>query len=287
LAARLHGAERRPLAYKLCEGAEGIERVVAVDQRPIGRSSRSNAATYTGLLSPIRRLYAELPVSRMRAYTASHFSFNAPEGGCDSCKGSGIHSARQSLYEEVEVECRSCGGRRYRAEVLDVRFRERHIADVLEMSVEEARQFFDVVPDVARRLQLLLDVGLGYLRLGQPATSFSGGEAQRVKLAAELGRPRQGDTLYLLDEPTTGLHLEDVRLLLELLQRLVDEGNSVIVTEHHIELLAAVDWLIDLGPEAGDAGGDIVAAGRPRDVAGVSDSRTGLYLSSYIKENGL
>ena len=285
LAARLHGAERRPLTYKQCEGGDKLERVVAVDQRPIGRSSRSNAATYTGLLAPIRRLYAELPTSRMRAYTASHFSFNAPEGGCDSCRGSGIHSTRQGLYEEIEVECRSCGGRRYRAEVLDVRFRERHIAEVLEMSVEEARQFFDVVPDVSRRLQLLVDVGLGYLRLGQSATSFSGGEAQRVKLAAELGRPRQGDTLYLLDEPTTGLHLEDVRLLLDLLQRLVDEGNSVIVTEHHIELLATVDWLIDLGPEAGDAGGSIVAAGRPRDIAAVAESRTGAYLAEYMGES--
>ncbi len=284
LAARLHGAERRPLAYERCEGAEKVQRVVAVDQRPIGRSSRSNAATYTGLLAPIRRLYADLPVSRMRAYTASHFSFNAPEGSCDSCGGSGIHNTRQGIYEDVEIECRSCGGRRYCAEVLDVRFRERHIAEVLEMSVEEARQFFDAIPKVSRCLQLLVDVGLGYLRLGQSATSFSGGEAQRVKLAAELGRPRQGDTLYLLDEPTTGLHLEDVRLLLELLQRLVDEGNSVLVIEHHIELLATVDWLIDLGPEAGAAGGRIVAEGKPRDVASVSESITGTYLRAYFAE---
>jgi excinuclease ABC subunit A len=284
LAARLHGAERRPLAYERCEGAEKLQRVVAVDQRPIGRSSRSNAATYTGLLAPIRKLYADLPAARMRAYTASHFSFNAPEGSCDSCGGSGIHSTRQGLYEDIEVVCRSCGGQRYCAEVLDVRFRERHIAAVLEMSVEEARQFFDAIPNVANRLQLLLDVGLGYLRLGQPATSFSGGEAQRVKLAAELGRPRQGDTLYLLDEPTTGLHLEDVRLLLELLQRLVDEGNSVLVTEHHIELLATVDWLIDLGPEAGAAGGRIVAVGTPLQVAANPESRTGSYLRAHFDE---
>ncbi len=282
LAAQLQGGERRPLAYQSIEGNERLGRVVGVDQRPMGRSRRSNAATYTGLLSPIRRLYAELPVARMRAYTPSHFSFNAPQGACEVCAGSGMRASQQGAY--AGGECRSCGGLRYRSEVLDVCFRDRHIADVLAMSVDEARAFFDVVPDVSRRLEMLADVGLGYLRLGQEATSFSGGEAQRIKLAAELGRPRQGETLYVLDEPTTGLHLEDVRLLQHLLQRLVDEGNTVIVVEHHIEFLAAVDWLIDLGPEGGATGGRVVAAGIPRTVAYIEASHTGTYLRSYFEE---
>ncbi len=282
LAAQLQGGERRPLAYQSFEGHEHLERVVGVDQRPMGRSRRSNAATYTGLLAPIRRLYAELPLARMRAYTASHFSFNASQGACGVCNGSGWQARLQGEYSSCE--CGSCGGLRYRSEVLDVCFRDRNIADVLAMSVEEARAFFDAVPDVSRRLEMLVDVGLGYLRLGQEATSFSGGEAQRIKLAAELGRPRQGDTLYLLDEPTTGLHLEDVRLLQRLLQRLVDEGNTVVVVEHHIEFLAAVDWLIDLGPEGGAAGGQIVAAGTPRAVAAIEGSHTGTYLQSHFEE---
>ncbi len=282
LAAHLQGAERRPLPYGDCVGIEQVERVVAVDQRPIGRTSRSNAATYTGLLAPIRRLFAELPEARMRAYKPGHFSFNSPEGACDVCNGSGVHSVRRGIFDDLTVACRACGGRRFRAEVLDVRFRERHIAAVLEMDVAEARTFFDAVPEVARRLQTMVEVGLGYLQLGQPATSFSGGEAQRVKLAAELGRARTDHTLYLLDEPTTGLHMEDVRFLLELLQRLVDEGNTVVVVEHHIELVAAADWVIDLGPEGGEAGGRIVACGRPEDVAAVAESHTGAYLRQYL-----
>lgn len=284
LAAQLHASRRRPLAYDRCEGADAIERIIAIDQNPIGRTPRSNAATYTGLFAPIRRLFAELPVARMRAYGAAHFSFNASQGACDSCGGSGVHALGESLWGALESACGTCDGRRYRGEVLDVRFRERHIADVLEMSVEEAHAFFEAVPEVARRLAVLCDVGLGYLRLGQAAPSFSGGEAQRVKLAAELGRSRQGGTLYILDEPTTGLHLEDVRLLMRLLQRLVDEGNSVLVVEHHVELLAAVDWLIDLGPGAGDDGGRIVAEGAPRAVADVEASLTGRYLRAHFAE---
>ncbi len=284
LAAQLHASTRRPLAYARCEGAEHIERVIAIDQHPIGRTRRSNAATYTGLFAPIRRLFAELPAARMRAYGAAHFSFNAPQGACDTCGGSGVRALGDSLWGALESECGTCDGQRYRGEILDVRFRDRHIADVLEMSVEEAHAFFEAVPELARRLRVLCDVGLGYLRLGQAAPSFSGGEAQRVKLAAELGRPRQGGTLYILDEPTTGLHLEDVRLLLGLLQRLVDEGNSVLVVEHHIELLAAVDWLIDLGPGAGGDGGRVVAAGSPRVVAEVEASLTGRYLRAHFAE---
>ena len=274
LAAKLHGAQRRPLPYSTCTGIEQIARVVAVDQRPIGRTARSNAATYTGLLAPIRRLFADLPEARLRGYRPGHFSFNAPEGACDLCKGRGVHG--------LEAICRSCSGQRYRAEVLDVRYRQRHIAEVLEMSVAAASAFFAAVPPVAQRLATLAEVGLGYLHLGQPATSFSGGEAQRVKLAAELGRARPDHALYLLDEPTVGLHLEDVRLLLALLQRLVDEGHTVVVVEHHLEFIAAADWVIDLGPEGGQAGGAITACGRPEEVARTAGSHTGEHLQKLF-----
>lgn len=275
LAAKLHGAQRRPLPYSACTGVEQVERVVAVDQRPIGRTARSNAATYTGLLGPIRRLFAELPEARLRGYRPGHFSFNSPEGACDRCKGRGAAG-------ELEVVCRACSGRRYRAEVLDVRYRQHHIAEVLELSVAAASAFFAAVPQVAQRLATLAEVGLGYLHLGQPATSFSGGEAQRVKLAAELGRSRPEHALYILDEPTVGLHLEDVRLLLALLQRLVDEGNTVVVVEHHLEFIAAADWVIDLGPEGGRAGGAIMACGRPEEVAHAAGSHTGAHLQKLF-----
>lgn len=274
LAAKLHGAQRRPLPYSTCTGVEQVARVVAVDQRLIGRTARSNAATYTGLLAPIRRLFAELPEARLRGYRPGHFSFNAPEGACDLCKGRG--------RDDLEVVCRACSGRRYRAEVLDVHYRQHHIAEVLEMSVAAASAFFAAVPQVAQRLATLAEVGLGYLHLGQPATSFSGGEAQRVKLAAELGRSRQDHALYILDEPTVGLHLEDVRLLLALLQRLVDEGNTVVVVEHHLEFIAAADWVIDLGPEGGRAGGAIMACGRPEEVARTAGSHTGTHLQKLF-----
>ena len=271
LAAKLHGAQRRPLPYSTCTGVEQVARVVAVDQRPIGRSARSNAATYTGVLAPIRRLFAELPEARLRGYRPGHFSFNAPEGACDLCKGRGAS-------DDLEAICRACSGRRYRGEVLDVRYRQHHIAEVLEMSVATASAFFAAVPQVAQRLATLSEVGLGYLHLGQPATSFSGGEAQRVKLAAELGRSHQDHALYILDEPTVGLHLEDVRLLLALLQRIVDEGNTVVVVEHHLEFIAAADWVIDLGPEGGCAGGALMACGRPEEVAHAAGSHTGEHL---------
>lgn len=271
LAAKLHGAQRRPLPYSTCTGVEQVARVVAVDQRPIGRSARSNAATYTGVLAPIRRLFADLPEARLRGYRPGHFSFNAPEGACDLCKGRGAS-------DDLEAVCRACSGRRYRGEVLDVRYRQHHIAEVLEMSVAAASAFFAAVPQVAQRLATLSEVGLGYLHLGQPATSFSGGEAQRVKLAAELGRSRQDHALYILDEPTVGLHLEDVRLLLALLQRIVDEGNTVVVVEHHLEFIAAADWVIDLGPEGGHAGGALMACGRPEEVAHAAGSHTGEHL---------
>lgn len=282
VAAHLQRAEKAPLPYAACRGLEHIERVVAVDQRPIGRSSRSNAATYTGLMQELRRLFCEVPEARMRGWGPGHFSFNAVAGACQECKGSGVEQLQRGVVGEVEVACGVCGGRRYRPEVLEVRYGGHSIADVLDMDVTQACQAFAPVPDLARRLGLLDEVGLGYLRLGQPATSLSGGEAQRVKLAAELGRPQRAHTLYLLDEPTTGLHLEDVRFLLELLRRLVAEQNTVVVVEHHIELIAAADYVVDLGPEGGDGGGQVVAAGTPVEVATVEGSHTGYFLRRVL-----
>lgn len=283
LAAQLQGGESRPLPFGACEGMDRLERVLAVDQRPIGRTSRSNAATYTGILTDLRRVFAELPEARLRGYRPSHFSFNASAGACPECGGSGTAEVARGLFGDLEVPCPSCGGRRYNREVLEVRYRELSIADVLELSVTQALEVFGPIPSVARRLNLLADLGLGYLHLGQPASSLSGGEAQRVKLAGELGRPQRARTLYILDEPTTGLHLDDIYFLAELLQRLVDDGNTVLVVEHSLELLAAADWIIDLGPEAGKGGGRVVAAGPPEVVA-AADTHTGRHLAGVMAE---
>ena len=283
LAAHLQGARHRPLDYISCDGLEQLERVVGVDQRPIGLTPRSNAATYTGLLAPIRQLFAERPEARLRAYRPAHFSFNAPQGACGACGGRGSRSLRQAWREEMEAVCGSCSGRRYKAEVLEIRYRGLNLAEVLDLSVAQALEIFAAVPEAARRLQVMDDVGLGYLRLGQPASSFSGGEAQRIKLAAELSRPQRAHTLYMLDEPTIGLHLEDVRLLVNLLQRLVDQDNSVIVVEHQIELIAAADYVIDLGPEGGEGGGRVVATGPPAAIADEEKSWTGRFLRPYLQ----
>ncbi len=282
LAAQLQQAERRPLAYESCAGVEQLERVVAVDQKPIGRTPRSNAATYTGLLTHIRHLFAQVPEARMRGYRPGHFSFNTPEGACETCRGSGVDAARQGVFEDLDVLCNACDGRRYKREILDVRYRELSIADVLELSPLTAGEIFAAVPEIGRRLFLLEEVGLGYLQLGQAAHSLSGGEAQRIKLAAELGRPQSAHTMYILDEPTTGLHLEDVRFLAELLQRLVDEDNSVIVVEHHIELIALADYVIDMGPEGGAGGGQVIVQGTPREIAAAEGSWTGQYLRRHF-----
>ncbi len=282
LAARLYRSSLAALPHAACTGGDCLQRVVAVDQRPVGRTPRSHAASYTGLLTPLRRLFAALPEARLRAYKPAHFSFNAAEGACPQCGGSGTQGTRQGWLETAELVCGACGGSRYSREVLDIRYQGLTIAQVLELTVGEALERFAAVPDLASRLLLLQSVGLGYLRLGQPSPQLSGGEAQRVKLAADLGRPAVGATLYLLDEPTTGLHLEDVRLLLELLHRLVDQGSTVVVVEHHLEFAAAADWIIDLGPEAGERGGQVVAAGTPAEVAAVPASITGRFLAPHL-----
>lgn len=280
LAARHQGSERTPLAFDLCEGDEGVERVVAIDQAPIGRSRRSNAATYTGLHGVIRNLYSELPESRVRGYRPGHFSFNS-EGACPRCDGSGSNTTGPE-WESAANLCASCGGRRYRREVLEVRFHEHSIADILDLDVAQALELFAAIPEAARRLQLLADLGLDYLVLGQPASTLSGGEAQRVKLAADLGRPTMAGTVYILDEPTSGLHPEDVGYLVELLQRLVDGGNTVIVVEHNLQLIAATDHVIDLGPGAGADGGRVVVCGTPQQVGVTAESVTGRYLKTWI-----
>ncbi|MCS7177069.1 MAG: excinuclease ABC subunit UvrA [Candidatus Kapabacteria bacterium] len=273
---------RVPLPYRALHGVEHLRGVVAVDQSPIGRTPRSNPATYTGVFDPIRQFYALLPEARARGYRPGRFSFNVPGGRCEECEGAGVRRIEMAFLPEVYVECDACSGRRYNAETLAVRYRGKSIADVLDMTVEEACEFFADIPHVARRLTVLAEVGLGYIRLGQPAPTLSGGEAQRIKLARELVK---GGTrmLYILDEPTTGLHFEDIRCLLQLLWRLVDQGNTVIVIEHNLEVIKCADWVIDLGPEGGTAGGYVVAEGTPEMVAENPASYTGHFLRYVLQ----
>jgi excinuclease ABC subunit A len=272
---RYNGSTETPGRHDRIEGWDAIDRVVTVDQQPIGRVPRSNAATYTDTFTAIRETFAATPQARQRKLGAGYFSFNIPGGRCERCEGAGVLNVNMHFLPDVQVRCPVCHGQRFKREVLSVQYRGVNIAQVLEMTIEEALGVFQNVPAVASRLQLIVDVGLGYLQLGQPATTLSGGEAQRVKLAKELARGGNTHTLYLLDEPTTGLHLADVRRLLALLQRLVDAGNSVVVVEHHLELIQTADWMIDLGPEGGDAGGYLIAAGTPEEIQRTSQSVTG------------
>ena len=264
------------------DGLNLIDKVVDIDQSPIGRTPRSNPATYTGLFTPIRTLFAELPESKIRGYTPGRFSFNVKGGRCESCQGDGLVKIEMHFLPDVYIPCDVCRGRRYNRETLEVFYKGRTIADVLEMTVDEALEFFDAVPSIKHKLATLSDVGLGYIHLGQSATTLSGGEAQRVKLATELSRRDTGQTFYILDEPTTGLHFEDVRMLLEVLHRLVERGNTVVVIEHNLEVIKTADWIIDLGPEGGNAGGRVVAAGTPEEVAGNPVSHTGRFLADLL-----
>jgi excinuclease ABC subunit A len=263
----------------LADGFDAVDRLVVVDQRPIGRTPRSNLATYTGLFDAVRRLFAATDEAQARGYTAGRFSFNVPEGRCETCQGEGFVSVELLFLPGTYAPCPTCGGARYNPETLEVTYRGRTIADVLAMTVEEAAAFLAELPAAARSLSTLRDVGLDYLRLGQPATELSGGEAQRIKLATELQRVPRGHTLYLLDEPTSGLHPSDVTVLLAQLHRLVDAGNTVVIVEHDLDVVASADWVIDLGPGGGDAGGQVVASGRPAKVARARRSVTGRYLA--------
>jgi excinuclease ABC subunit A len=282
LANKLHRMRTKPGDHLGCEGIECFDKVIDIDQSPIGRTPRSNPATYTKLFDHIRELYSMTPEAKVRGYKPGRFSFNVRGGRCETCKGDGTIKIEMHFLPDVYVPCETCGGRRYNRETLEVRFKGKSIADVLEMSVEEALAFFAKIPKLRRRLQTLHDVGLDYIKLGQPATTLSGGEAQRVKLSAELSKIATGRTLYILDEPTTGLHFADIEKLLEVLQRLADAGNTVLVIEHNLDVIKQADWIVDLGPEGGEAGGEIVAVGTPEDVADVDESFTGQFLRAIL-----
>jgi excinuclease ABC subunit A len=279
LARRLHKAREMPAPHKTIMGAEYLDKVVDIDQSPIGRTPRSNPATYTGAFTPIREWFAGLPESKARGYAPGRFSFNVKGGRCEACQGDGLIKIEMHFLPDVYVTCDTCKGRRYNRETLEITWRNKSIADVLEMTVEEGVEYFKAVPAIREKLETMLRVGLGYVRIGQQATTLSGGEAQRVKLSKELSRRATGRTIYILDEPTTGLHFDDIAKLLDVLQELVDQGNTVIVIEHNIDVIKTADWVIDLGPEGGDGGGLIVAEGTPEDVAKVAESHTGHYLS--------
>ena len=278
LNAHLYRAQKRPLPYVAVHGLEQIDKVIEIDQTPIGRSPRSNPATYVGIFDEIRALFAQLPSARMRGYKPGRFSFNVSGGRCENCKGAGVRTIEMNFLPDVYVTCEVCGGKRYNRETLEIRYKGKSIADVLDMTVSEAVSFFANLPKLARKLQAVQDVGLGYLTLGQPSTTLSGGEAQRIKLAAELSRTDTGRTLYIMDEPTTGLHFEDIRVLLEVIQKLVDRGNSVLIIEHNMDVIKTADWIIDMGPEGGRAGGQIVFEGTPEALAAEEDNHTGRFL---------
>ena len=287
LANRVNHAHRRTGAYKKITGLDKIDKVINIDQSPIGRTPRSNPATYIGLWDDIRALFASTQEAKARGYSPGRFSFNVNGGRCEACKGDGQIKIEMHFLPDIYVPCEVCGGARYNRETLQVTYRGKNIADVLDMTVEDALSFFENIPGIKRKLQTLFDVGLGYIRLGQPATTLSGGEAQRVKLASELQRRQTGKTFYILDEPTTGLHFEDVRQLLAVLQRLVDAGNTVLVIEHNLDVIKCADRIVDLGPEGGEGGGRIVAQGTPEEVASVPESHTGRFVKKMLADGRL
>ena len=282
-ARHLYGSQTEPAAYESIQGLEHFDKVISVDQAPIGRTPRSNPATYTGVFTPIRDLFATVPAAKERGYSAGRFSFNVKGGRCEACQGDGVIKVEMHFLPDVYVPCDVCHGKRYNRETLEVQYKGKNIHEVLEMTVEEAFEFFKPVPVVARKLQTLLDVGLGYIRLGQSATTLSGGEAQRVKLSLELSKRDTGRTLYILDEPTTGLHFHDIDLLLKVIHRLRDQGNTVVIIEHNLDVIKTADWIVDLGPEGGAGGGQIIATGTPEDVAKNPASFTGKYLAPLLK----
>ena len=282
LARTLNRARTVPGRHKSITGMEQLKKVVHVDQSPIGRTPRSNPATYTGVWDSVRKLFAETPEAKVRGYGPGRFSFNVKGGRCEACKGDGTIKIEMNFLPDVYVACETCHGARYNRETLEIRYRGKTVSDVLEMPISEAVEFFSAIPRISRYLQTLVDVGLGYVKLGQSATTLSGGEAQRVKLASELHKRSNGKSVYILDEPTTGLHLEDIRKLLLVLQGLVDKGNTVIVIEHNLDVIKSADWIIDIGPEGGEGGGTIVATGSPEEVAQNEGSWTGKYLKPLL-----
>ncbi|MDQ5879131.1 MAG: excinuclease subunit, partial [Pseudomonadota bacterium] len=284
-AKHLYGSSTEPAAHGEIIGLDNFDKVINVDQSPIGRTPRSNPATYTGLLTPIRELFSGVPESRTRGYGPGRFSFNVKGGRCEACQGDGVIKVEMHFLPDIYVPCDVCHGKRYNRETLEIQYKGKNIYEILQMTVEQAREFFDAVPVVARKLQTLVDVGLSYITLGQSATTLSGGEAQRVKLALELSKRDTGRTLYILDEPTTGLHFQDIELLLSVLHRLADHGNTVVVIEHNLDVIKTADWLVDLGPEGGGGGGRIIAAGTPETVAKTAESYTGQFLKPLLKRH--
>ena len=282
VARRLNGALEHPAPHDRVEGLEHLDKVIDIDQSPIGRTPRSNPATYTGAFTPIREWFAQLPEAKARGYQPGRFSFNVKGGRCEACQGDGVIKIEMHFLPDVYVTCDVCKGKRYDRETLEVKYREKSIADILDMTVEEGREVFKAVPMIRDKMETLARVGLNYIKVGQQATTLSGGEAQRVKLSKELSRRSTGRTLYILDEPTTGLHFHDVKKLLEVLHELVDQGNSVVVIEHNLEVIKTADWVIDMGPEGGDGGGEIVAVGTPEEIAKNPKSHTGRFLKEVL-----
>ena len=282
LAARLNRSTTAPGLHKTIDDVNLLDKVIVIDQSPIGRTPRSNPATYTGIFTPIRELFASTPEANIRGYKAGRFSFNVKGGRCENCQGDGVIKIEMHFLPDVYVQCDECHGQRYNREALEIKYKDKTIADVLDMTIDQAASFFDSVPNIARKLQTLVEVGLGYIKLGQPATTFSGGEAQRIKLATELSKRSTGKTMYILDEPTTGLHSADVKRLLGILQQLVDGGNSMIIIEHNLDVIKSADWVIDMGPEGGIGGGTVVASGTPEDITKIPESFTGKYLKKML-----
>ena len=282
LAAELNRATTAPGLHDAIEGVNLLDKTIVIDQSPIGRTPRSNPATYTGIFTPIRELFASTPEANVRGYKSGRFSFNVKGGRCENCQGDGVIKIEMHFLPDVYVQCDECHGKRYNREALEIKYKDKTIADVLDMTIDQAAEFFDSVPNIARKLQTLVEVGLGYIKLGQPATTFSGGEAQRIKLATELSKRSTGKTMYILDEPTTGLHSADVKRLLGILQQLVEGGNSMIIIEHNLDVIKSADWIIDMGPEGGIGGGTVVACGTPEDITKVPNSFTGKYLKKML-----
>jgi excinuclease ABC subunit A len=283
VAHHLYGSHAEPAEHASIKGLDFFDKVVDVDQSPIGRTPRSNPATYTGLFTPTRELFAQLNESRNRGYGPGRFSFNVKGGRCEACEGDGVIKVEMHFLPDVYVPCDICQGKRYNRETLEIQFKGKNIHEVLSMTVEQAHQFFNAIPAVEKKLRTLIEVGLGYITLGQNATTLSGGEAQRVKLALELSKRDTGTTLYILDEPTTGLHFADIQLLLDVIHKLRDAGNTIVIIEHNLDVIKTADWVIDLGPEGGDGGGEIIAEGTPEEVANNKKSYTGKYLKPYLK----